>query len=238
MCARKHLPLGNITTLFTPTKTYTKNLHTEITNITNRLGKIYIENASNHAITINGGALLGQITEMREAYVCTLAQFLDTRENTQMKVSEILNLNANTKIPDHLLRQMPPGFTIETHLSKQQQEDVAKLVTKHRTAFIINDLDYGLTNLTEHKIELTDTTPIHVRQFRLDRHRAQALDEIVDKLNAKDKMEQSLSPWNMPIFVIKKPTGTWRLVSDFRLQMRGQNAWNGLYQIYKKPLIA
>ena len=31
------------------------------------------------------------------------------------------------------------------------------------------------------------------------------------------QMEDSISPWNFPIFVIPKPDGRWRLVTDYRL---------------------
>lgn len=250
VCARNHLPIGNLTGIFEPNKSRANFCNAEIITLTDRLSKIYVENSNNHPITITGGSSMGQITEIREASICTFAYFLSQQENNSARTASAhassknassthtpsahapsaqippahtsyahtYNINENAKIPASLINQLPPGFTIESHLTPYQQRQVAELVAKYRNAFIQHhDLDHGLTHLIEHKIELTDPTPVHVRQFRLDHHRATALDEIVDKLMTKDKMEQSISPWNMPIFVIKKSDGTWRIVSDFRL---------------------
>lgn len=81
---------------------------------------------------------------------------------------------------------------------------------------MLHEDDIGLTHLLQHEIELTDTTPIHIRQFPLDREKDQGLREIVDKLISQGKLEDSISPWNTPAFVVRKPKGGWRMVNDFR----------------------
>lgn len=55
-----------------------------------------------------------------------------------------------------------------------------------------------------------------MRQFPLDKVKGKAVDEIVDKLIAVGKMEDSISPLNTPIFVVPKHNGGWRIVNDFR----------------------
>jgi hypothetical protein len=39
---------------------------------------------------------------------------------------------------------------------------------------------------------------------------------LVQEQLAADHVEPSTSPWNTPIFVIKKKSGKWRLLQDFR----------------------
>ena len=112
---------------------------------------------------------------------------------------------------------LPPGFQVLSTLTSEQQKCVTELVQRYNQAFVQHEHDHGLTDLIEHKIELSDKTPLYIRQFPLDLQKAKAVDEWVDKLIALDKMELSDSPWNTPVFVVPKPKGDgWRIVNDFR----------------------
>ncbi|KAL6094337.1 hypothetical protein STEG23_002841 [Scotinomys teguina] len=62
---------------------------------------------------------------------------------------------------------------------------------------------------------LTDK-PVWVQQWPLTTEKLQALEELVqEQLNAQH-IEESTSPWNSPVFVIKKKSGKWRMVTDLR----------------------
>ena len=43
-----------------------------------------------------------------------------------------------------------------------------------------------------------------------------ALKGIIDDLLARGRIRPSMSPWNTPVFVIKKPSGKWRMLQDLR----------------------
>ncbi|KAL6045981.1 hypothetical protein STEG23_001675 [Scotinomys teguina] len=62
---------------------------------------------------------------------------------------------------------------------------------------------------------LTDK-PIWVQQWPSTTEKLQALEELVqEQLNAQH-IEESTSPWNSPVFIIKKKSGKWRMVTDLR----------------------
>ncbi|KAL6036362.1 hypothetical protein STEG23_004443, partial [Scotinomys teguina] len=62
---------------------------------------------------------------------------------------------------------------------------------------------------------LTDKS-VWVQQWPLTTEKLQALEELVqEQLNAQH-IEESISPWNSPVFVIKKKSGKWRMVTDLR----------------------
>ncbi|KAL6030846.1 hypothetical protein STEG23_024726 [Scotinomys teguina] len=62
---------------------------------------------------------------------------------------------------------------------------------------------------------LTDK-PVWVQQWPLTTEKLQALEELVqEQLNAQH-IEESTSPWNSSVFVIKKKSGKWRMVTDLR----------------------
>ena len=68
----------------------------------------------------------------------------------------------------------------------------------------------------QHQIDLTDTTPFAVKQFRLSPSQKESVKLWVEEMLTAGLIRKSTSPFNSPIFCIKKPIG-WRIVMDYRL---------------------
>ncbi|KAL6041456.1 hypothetical protein STEG23_023571 [Scotinomys teguina] len=65
-------------------------------------------------------------------------------------------------------------------------------------------------------MQIGTTTLESSMQWPLTTEKLQALEELVqEQLNAQH-IEESTSPWNSPVFVIKKKSGKWRMVTDLR----------------------
>nr|UKS89475.1 polyprotein [Bovine retrovirus CH15] len=58
--------------------------------------------------------------------------------------------------------------------------------------------------------------PIWIEQWPLTREKLQAAEKLVEEQLQKGHIETSTSPWNSPIFVIRKKSGKWRLLTDLR----------------------
>lgn len=58
--------------------------------------------------------------------------------------------------------------------------------------------------------------PIWVEQWPLTREKLDAVTTIVQELLSSQKIRPTTSPWNTPIFVVKKKSGKWRLLQDLR----------------------
>ena len=56
--------------------------------------------------------------------------------------------------------------------------------------------------------------PVWVPQWPLSPEKLQAAHQLVQEQLEEGHIEPSLSPWNTPIFVIKKKSGKWRLLHD------------------------
>lgn len=71
---------------------------------------------------------------------------------------------------------------------------------------------------TENILPITWITgdPIWVSQWPLSREKLQAAQALVQEQLALGHLKSSTSPWNTPIFVIKKKSGKWRLLHDLR----------------------
>ena len=73
-----------------------------------------------------------------------------------------------------------------------------------------------LTNNTIIKITWKNDEPIWTEQWPLTKEKLQAAKELIDTQLELKHIEESWSPWNSPIFVIKKKSNKWRLLTDLR----------------------
>lgn len=73
----------------------------------------------------------------------------------------------------------------------------------------------------EHTIEVTDTTPIVRRNYRMSPEQKEAVAKWVDEMVSHGLIVPSTSPYCSPILVLKKPNGKgYRITHDYRLLNR------------------
>ncbi|XP_014117965.1 PREDICTED: endogenous retrovirus group K member 11 Pol protein-like [Pseudopodoces humilis] len=60
------------------------------------------------------------------------------------------------------------------------------------------------------------TTPIWENRWPLAKEKLVALRELVQEQLQQGHIEPSTSPWNSPVFVVRKKSGKWRLLQDLR----------------------
>uniref|UniRef100_A0A674H7J4 Uncharacterized protein n=1 Tax=Taeniopygia guttata TaxID=59729 RepID=A0A674H7J4_TAEGU len=67
------------------------------------------------------------------------------------------------------------------------------------------------------KLNWLSDTPVWVEQWPLNKQKLKALQELVDEQLAKGNIQETTSPSNSPVFVLKKPgRDEWRLLHDLR----------------------
>ncbi|XP_074389126.1 uncharacterized protein LOC141727132 [Zonotrichia albicollis] len=67
------------------------------------------------------------------------------------------------------------------------------------------------------KLNWLSDEPVQVKQWPLNKQKLKALNELVQEQLLKGNLEETMSPWNSPVFVIKKPNkDKWRLLTDLR----------------------
>ncbi|RMC16782.1 hypothetical protein DUI87_06376 [Hirundo rustica rustica] len=68
-----------------------------------------------------------------------------------------------------------------------------------------------------HKLNWKTDAPVWVEQWPLSKQKLKALEELVEEQLAKGHIVETTSPWNLPVFVIRKPgKDKWRLLQDLR----------------------
>ncbi|XP_009988655.1 PREDICTED: LOW QUALITY PROTEIN: endogenous retrovirus group K member 18 Pol protein-like [Tauraco erythrolophus] len=75
-----------------------------------------------------------------------------------------------------------------------------------------------LQGVTQPTLALTWLTekPVWVDQWPLNQEKLTALHPLIKEQLAAGHIESSHSPWNTPVFVIKKKSGKWQLLHDLR----------------------
>lgn len=71
-------------------------------------------------------------------------------------------------------------------------------------------------NLFADQISWRSDQPVWLNKWPLKEEKLQALQELVQEQLRLGHIEETNSPWNTPVFVIKKKSGKWRLLQDLR----------------------
>jgi transposase InsO family protein len=114
---------------------------------------------------------------------------------------------AKQKYIDQFARLKFPG----THLQQFRQ-----MLYEYADVISDNPLDLGYTEVVQHRITLRTKEPVHLKQFRIPEDHIEFLHKYVEELLDKKCIALSSSPYNAPIFCVKKPNGSLRIVQDLR----------------------
>ena len=101
------------------------------------------------------------------------------------------------------------------NLNEEQKDSLRILLNKYKTLF---DGSLGDFNVPPVKLEVKpNTEPVHSRHFLVPHIHRQTLYKEIQRMVALGILEKaSCSAWSSPTFIIPKPNGTVRMVSDFR----------------------
>ena len=99
-----------------------------------------------------------------------------------------------------------------SHLDWENQTKVRQIIKDSQVK--INSLGRvaGLTT----SIETADSPPINVRQYRLPIAKRLEARAETQKMLIAGVIKESVSPWNSPVVLVKKPNGGTRFAIDFR----------------------
>ena len=96
----------------------------------------------------------------------------------------------------------------------------AALITEFHDVFAASKDDIGHTDLLTHKIHLKDPNqaPVYKKQFPVPWAHQDFINKKVDDLLRQGIIEESFSPYNSPVFAVRKPhSDDLRMVVDMRL---------------------
>ena len=103
------------------------------------------------------------------------------------------------------------------HLSAEQVSKVKSLIVEFKQIFSEGEDDIGCTNMMEQTIVLDTHVPIRAKYRSIPLAHREAAEREVKRLLDLGVIQPSESPYHSPSFLLKKPDGSFRILTDFRL---------------------
>lgn len=103
------------------------------------------------------------------------------------------------------------------HLNQEQLEQAKALISDYRNIFSENDQDIGSTDLMQQTIILDTQIPIRAKYRNIPLAHREAAEREIKQLLDLGVIQLSESPYHSPSFLMKKPNGSFRVLTDFRL---------------------
>lgn len=101
-------------------------------------------------------------------------------------------------------------------VGKEGNEQILEILNRHRNVVSIDGEILGCAKLLQARIDTGSAPPVFTKQFPLPHSHRAALKNICEEMKAKNIIQNSKSAWNSPIFLIKKSSGEYRPIVDFR----------------------
>jgi len=104
-------------------------------------------------------------------------------------------------------------ITICPDLTQFQKQSIEELISEYPD--VMTDKP-GRTNLERFTMQVNDSKPVHVKPYPLPHAKADIVEQEIKELLKAGIIAPSLSPYNAPIVLVRKPDGSHRMCIDFR----------------------
>ena len=112
---------------------------------------------------------------------------------------------------------LPSQKWVYHNLTAEQIDQVKALVTEFKQIFSEHENDIGCTDMMEQTIVLDTHIPVRAKYRNIPlAHRQEAVREFKRLLDL-GVIQHSESPYHSPSFLAKKPDGSFRIFTDFRM---------------------
>ncbi|RMC03707.1 hypothetical protein DUI87_19699 [Hirundo rustica rustica] len=107
----------------------------------------------------------------------------------------------------------PKGYRWAFGIAAVETEDIRQLSTL--PGLSDDSCAVGLLRVEEQQVSIATTT-VHRRQYRTDRDSVTPIHDLIRKLESQGVVSKARSPFNSPIWPVRKSSGEWRLTVDYR----------------------
>ena len=119
---------------------------------------------------------------------------------------------APTEMPFEL-RTVVNYVVVNPDLCSEQQDEVRSLLREYKEIF--SDVP-KVTNLIEHKIELTQREPVRCKAYPTPYKMKEIVDKEIDDLLEMGVIERSEAPYASPLVLVKTPDTAYRVCVNFK----------------------
>ena len=110
-----------------------------------------------------------------------------------------------------VMKDIKIGSTNDSSIQQLRQ-----VIKDNLDAFAIDDEPLGCTDKAVYDIDTGNSSPTQSRRYRTPYYLRDEMKRIIQKNVNDGLMEPCSSPYAAPVLLVKKPSGAWRLVCDYR----------------------
>lgn len=108
-----------------------------------------------------------------------------------------------------------------SHLNYEEKSKLFNILSRHPNIIHRESEKLTCTEFGTHKINTTDEIPVHAKTYRYPHIHKPEVDKQINDMLADGIIQQSISPWISPIWVVPKKADSsgqkkWRIVVDYR----------------------
>lgn len=131
---------------------------------------------------------------------------------------QTLNIGRIEHCPDNTVTPQikPCMIQVDDNIGCDHRIKLTELLNEFRDCFAFSVKELGCISGTEMNINLSDTTPVVYRPYRLSHSERHVVREMIKDLTDSGIIKQSSSNYASPIVLVRKKTGDYRLCIDFR----------------------
>jgi hypothetical protein len=195
-----------------------------MTNLSGDLAMVYLINESLVELDLSKGTLVGTFEEI-DSQEGSIQAILDTtfKENASETLSSVkTGMKTGAPVANKKQKQFIKDNTSIAHLSQGTQKKLLQILYDNFEAVSYGEFDLGNCQTTKHKLFLKTEQPSWVSQFPIPLQQFEEMKRILKEWHKMGIIEKSDSPYNSPIFMVRKKSldeqgnPKWRLVVDYR----------------------
>ena len=112
-----------------------------------------------------------------------------------------------------LQKETVKDVVVNPELPKEQQIEIREILKQYSDIF--TDIP-KVTNLMEHKVELTNHDPIRCKAYPIPYKMQEVIDKEIESMLTMGVIERSEAPYASPLVLVKKTDGTYRVCVNFK----------------------
>ena len=115
-----------------------------------------------------------------------------------------------------LTKKQLETLKINPKLAPKEKDELVSLLTEYQDIFAWDDSQLGYTDRVQHRIQVTDDTPMAQPYRRIPPAHLEEVRSHLEGLMDRGVIRPSTSPYAAPIVVVRKKNGELRVCCDFR----------------------
>ena len=111
------------------------------------------------------------------------------------------SVQSREKLPAHLVELYHRS---KSCIGQEHEVQLIELLTDFQDVFSSWPSDFGTTNVTTHKVDVGDATPIKQPARRVPLKQTEEVNVLLEEMRSQGIIEPSQSPWSSPVVLVQK----------------------------------